>query len=247
MAAGPHFGWPKITFDRISCHFRSIHNFFSKWPPAAILKVRFAPKTIGFFHYMLSMAMSYMKLIGEFMTQLETPQAFLAFLYKMAARGHFVFPIDAKNHKVLVIWDLNGYGEYEFDWCICDKVMACTSVGVWRRNQKHNTPEMFKFWGYNYLDKLKIYLTKIQFILENHTMKIYLDTQEPHHSRVKFILEYDIVDKYNLPWYLRTIFSECKNLPFLVLWENLPILTPGPCYSYLAFLSWNVLNQIKNN
>ena len=69
----------------------------------------------------------------------------------MAARGHFVFPIDAKNHKVLVIWDLNnGYGKYEFDWCICDKVMACTSVGVRRqRNQKHNTPEIFKFWGYN--------------------------------------------------------------------------------------------------
>ena len=47
----------------------------------------------------------------------------------MAARGHFVFPIDAKNYKVLVIWDLNGYGKYEFDWCICDKVMACTSIG----------------------------------------------------------------------------------------------------------------------
>ena len=24
---GRHFGWPKITFDRISCHFRSIRNF----------------------------------------------------------------------------------------------------------------------------------------------------------------------------------------------------------------------------
>ena len=46
----------------------------------------------------------------------------------MAARCHLVFPIDARNHKVLVIWDLNGYGEYEFDWCICDKVMACTNV-----------------------------------------------------------------------------------------------------------------------
>ena len=78
----------------------------------------------------------------------------------MAARGHFVFPIDAKDHRVLVIWDLNGYGEYEFDWCICDKVMACTNVGVrrrrqrrrrWRRlrNQKHNTPKFFKFRGYN--------------------------------------------------------------------------------------------------
>ena len=40
----------------------------------------------------------------------------------MAARGHFVFPIDDKNHRVLVIWDLNVYGEYEFDRCICDKL-----------------------------------------------------------------------------------------------------------------------------
>ena len=131
-----HFGWPKITFDRISRHFRSIHNFFSKWPPATILEVRFAPKTIGFFHYVLSMAMPNMKLIGEFVTQLEMPQVFWAFLYKMAARGHFVFPIDDKNHRVLVIWDHNGYGEYEFDRCICDKVMACTSGGVRRRRRR---------------------------------------------------------------------------------------------------------------
>ena len=39
------------------------------------MEVRFA-KTIGFFHYVLSMAMSNMKLIGECMTELETPQAF---------------------------------------------------------------------------------------------------------------------------------------------------------------------------
>ena len=94
-----------------------------------------------FCHYGLSMSMPNMKLIGEFITQLETPQA-----------------IDAKNHKILVIWDLNGYGEYEFDLCICDKVMACTSVGVRRRrrrrrNQKHNTPTIFKFRGYNNLSK----------------------------------------------------------------------------------------------
>ena len=39
---------PKITFDRISRHFRSIRNFyflifFSKWPPAAILEIPFGP------------------------------------------------------------------------------------------------------------------------------------------------------------------------------------------------------------
>ena len=28
MAAGGHFGCPKITFDRISRHFRSIRNFY---------------------------------------------------------------------------------------------------------------------------------------------------------------------------------------------------------------------------
>ena len=36
-ADGSHFGLPKITFNRISRHFRSIHNFFfrfvfTKWP-----------------------------------------------------------------------------------------------------------------------------------------------------------------------------------------------------------------------
>ena len=75
-----NFGLPKITFDRISHHFRSIRNFFinffSKWRPGAILEVRFPPKIIGFFPYVLPMAMPNMKLIGEFMTELENPQAF---------------------------------------------------------------------------------------------------------------------------------------------------------------------------
>ena len=40
MAAGGHFGCPKITFDHSSCHFRSIRNsfffnFWTKWPPAS--------------------------------------------------------------------------------------------------------------------------------------------------------------------------------------------------------------------
>ena len=111
------FGPFWMTKNRFWSHFSPFQintqyfflDFFSIWPPAAILDVRFVPRTIGFFHYVLSMDMPNMKLIGEFMTQLEAPQAFWEFLYKMAARGHFVFPIDAKNHKVLVIWDLNGY------------------------------------------------------------------------------------------------------------------------------------------
>ena len=98
MAAGGHFGWPKITFERISRHFRSIHNFFffSKWPPAAILEVRFAPKTIGFFHYVLSMAMPNMKMIGEFMTQLEMPQLFEHFYTKWPPEAILFFRLMPK-------------------------------------------------------------------------------------------------------------------------------------------------------
>ena len=85
MAAAGHFGSPiwtilddrkslPIAFLAISDQYTTFFNFFfSKWPPAAILEVWFAPKTIGFFHYVLSMAMPNMKLIGEFMTQLEMP------------------------------------------------------------------------------------------------------------------------------------------------------------------------------
>ena len=92
--------WPFwMTENHFRSHFSPFQintqlfflNFFSKWPPAAILEVRFAPKTIEFFHYVLSMAMPNMKLIGEFVTQLERPQAFSAFLYKMAAKRPFCF------------------------------------------------------------------------------------------------------------------------------------------------------------
>ena len=89
MAAGRHFGSPfwailddrkslSIAFLAISDQYATLFFliFFSKLPPAAILELRFAPKTIGFFHYVLSMAMPNMKLIGEFVTQLERPQAF---------------------------------------------------------------------------------------------------------------------------------------------------------------------------
>ena len=168
MAVGRHFGSPfwailddrkslLIAFIAISDQYATL-IFFTKSLLIIFLaisdQVRFAPKTVGFFHYVLSMSMPNMKLIGEFVTQLQMPQAFWAFLYKMAARGIFVFPINDKNHRVLVICDFNGYGEYAFDRCICDKVMACTSIGVRRqrrrrRNQKHNITEIFKFRGYN--------------------------------------------------------------------------------------------------
>ena len=121
--------------------------FFSNWPPPAILEVRFAPETIGFFHYVLSMAMPNYDVDRWIYDKVRAATSFLSIFYKISARGHFVFPIDAKNQRVLVIWVLNGYGEYEFDWCMCDKGIACTSA-LYRRqrrrrrsNQKHNTPK----------------------------------------------------------------------------------------------------------
>ena len=69
------------------------------------------------------------------MTLLRDATSFLSiFIQNGHQRPFCFFPIDANNHRVLVIWNINGYGEYEFDWCICDKVMAFTSVGVrrWR-------------------------------------------------------------------------------------------------------------------
>ena len=75
MAAGGHFGSPiwDILDDlkSLSIAFLAISDQYTFF-----FKFRFVPKTIGFFHYVLSMAMPNMKLIGEFMTQLEMPQAF---------------------------------------------------------------------------------------------------------------------------------------------------------------------------
>ena len=62
-----HFGWPKITFDHISRHFRSIHNFlffFKNGRRRPFWMSDLGQKTIGFFHYVLSMAMPNMKLIS---------------------------------------------------------------------------------------------------------------------------------------------------------------------------------------
>ena len=82
MAAGGHFGSPiwailddrkslSIAFLAISDQYTTflVFEFFFKMPPAAILEVRFAPKTISFFHYVLSMAI-------RDATQLEMPQVF---------------------------------------------------------------------------------------------------------------------------------------------------------------------------
>ena len=52
----------------------------------------------------------------------DTVRDVTSFLSIFIQNGHqrpFCFSDWCKNHRVLVIWDLNGYGEYEFDSCIC--------------------------------------------------------------------------------------------------------------------------------
>ena len=74
MAAGGHFGWPKITFDRISRYFRSIRNliffrfFGTKWLPAAILDDR------------KSLLITFLAISDQYAT---------LYFNKMAAGGHF--------------------------------------------------------------------------------------------------------------------------------------------------------------
>ena len=78
MAAGGHFGCPKITSGRISGHFRPIRNlffiFFTKWLPSAILDVR------------NSLWITFLAILDiDFLF-------FLKVFYKMAAGGHFGCP-----------------------------------------------------------------------------------------------------------------------------------------------------------
>ena len=161
-----------ITFLTISDQYATFFFKFTKWLPAAILDDRkllsnaflaISDECTTFFCLIFFFKMAAGGHFGSPICAKNNrvlplcvingyANFFEHFYTKWPPEAILFFPIDATNHGVLVIWDLNGYGEYEFDRCICDKVMACTSVGVRRRrrrNQKHIT-EIFKFRGYNY-------------------------------------------------------------------------------------------------
>ena len=84
MAYGDHFG-----------------NFFLTCP----MDAKFLAKSIGTCLYSRSVAMytSNMKLIGAFLIQLWSAQAFSSYFHKMAAGGHFDFPIFSKIDRVLLL------------------------------------------------------------------------------------------------------------------------------------------------
>ena len=110
MAAGQskwlHFGWPKITFDRISRHFRSIRNFFSQngyrgpfWMTENHFRSHFSLFQINtqlfFFHKMAAGGhFGWPKIIfNQHYSPFQiTTQLIWFFFHKMATGGHFGWP-----------------------------------------------------------------------------------------------------------------------------------------------------------
>ena len=141
----------------------------------------------------------------------------------MATRGHFVFPIDAKNHRVLVIWDLNGYDEYEFDMCICDKVMACTSVGMRRRrrrrNQKHNITEIFKLAEISVLEPLEHSVPDVALVWGDCSL-IKMTVSDPlEHSGLGKTDDVDLDSIWMAPWdACRTLITGSR--PGMAIWRD---------------------------
>ena len=145
MAAGGHFGWPKITFDRISRHFRSIRNFFflsqngcrrSFWMTKNHFRSHFMPFQINtqlsFFSSQNGCRRPFWMTEKHFRSlfspfQINTQLYVLKVFFKMAAGGLFVSPICAKNNRVLPLCVINGYGKYEVDRWIYDTVRDATS------------------------------------------------------------------------------------------------------------------------
>ena len=96
---------------------------FTKWPTAAIWDIGFSPKSKVSVHTWSTMAMSNMMLIGALDPKLQRAQAIRAFFYtKWPPEAILIFPIGTKSNRVLVLWEINAYVEYKFDWCIDCKV-----------------------------------------------------------------------------------------------------------------------------
>ena len=132
MAAGGHFGKPKITFDRISRNFKSIRNLYFAsqngcrrpfWKTEYHIRSHFSSCHINtqfiiFFTKWLPAAIlmtedHFRSHFSPF--QINIQLYFLEFVFKMAAGGHFGSPIFAKNIRVLPLCVINGYAKYEVD------------------------------------------------------------------------------------------------------------------------------------
>ena len=83
MSAGGHFGWPKITFDRISHHFRSIRNFFFSQNGCRR----------PFWRAEKSLLITFLTISDQYATFFVVD-----FFHKIAAGGHFGWPKITFDH-----------------------------------------------------------------------------------------------------------------------------------------------------
>ena len=102
IAAGGHLGWPKITFDYISRHFRSICNFFfTKWLAAGILDDR------------ISFSIAFITISDQYATFLIFFQNGTPWCYSIAHRSvillHTVMLFNTQLHTVMLF--------YYTPWC----------------------------------------------------------------------------------------------------------------------------------
>ena len=109
-------------------------EFFSKWPPSAILEVRFGPFWMTENHFR-----------SHFSPFQINTQLFEIF-FKMAAGGHFGITICAKNNRILPLCVINGYAKYEADRWIYDTVRDATSfLSIFVQNGRQR-PFCFSNW-----------------------------------------------------------------------------------------------------
>ena len=95
MAAGGHFGCPKITFDRISGHFRSIRNLNLFYIFVCELFLQ-----NGCSGYFGCPKITFGRISGHFRS---IRNFFLNFVYKLAAVGHFgclKFTLDRISYQI---------------------------------------------------------------------------------------------------------------------------------------------------
>ena len=133
MAAGDHFGWPKITFDRISRHFRSIRNFFLHKMAAGghfgWLKIAFDRISRHFrsirkfrFHKMAAGGhfgwpkITFDRISRHFRSIRNFD--FFDFFHKMAAGGHFGWPkITFWSHFSLFFRSIRNFDFFSQNGC----------------------------------------------------------------------------------------------------------------------------------
>ena len=113
MAAGGHFGWPKIAFDHISRHFISIRNNFDLKKKKMAAGGHFGWPIITF------------ECISRHFRSIRN--LFFEVFFQNGRRWPFGSPICAKNNRVLPLCVINGYAKYEVDRWICDTVRDATS------------------------------------------------------------------------------------------------------------------------